>query len=229
MSHAILRVRLGVIAASLFTCIGLVAAPSFAAAGTAQATAGRSAAGTHHRHPAARHRRKPRHPRLSRHNEQVRKVLHEAARQRGKPYVYGSAGPHSFDCSGLVRYVFLHAVDRVLPHNAAAQYHALRHISRRSLRPGDLVFVDNGGYISHVGIFDGHHHWWVAPHTGTRVQRQRIYHAHFVYARVLVYDRSPDALRRHERRLQQHHLNGEHHRAHHHRRHHRRHHRAAHA
>jgi cell wall-associated NlpC family hydrolase len=119
------------------------------------------------------------------HEEKVRKVLREARRQKGKPYVYGADGPHAFDCSGLVRYVFLHALHRALPHNAAAQYHSIEHIRHRALLPGDLVFVDNGGYISHVGIYAGHHHWWVAPHTGTRVKLQRIYPAHFVYGRVI--------------------------------------------
>jgi cell wall-associated NlpC family hydrolase len=81
--------------------------------------------------------------------------------------------------------VFGHAVHRWLPHNAAQQYHSLHHIKRSALRKGDLVFTDDG-YVSHVGIFAGHDHWWVAPHSGTHVQKQRIYHAHFVYARVLL-------------------------------------------
>src|SRR5581483_3740999 len=119
------------------------------------------------------------------HLHDVRKVLAEARRQKGKPYQYGADGPHSFDCSGLVRYVFLHSVHRSLPHNAAEQYHALHHVRRSHLQKGDLIFTDNG-YISHVGIYAGHHHWWVAPHTGARVHKQRIYHAHFVYARVLL-------------------------------------------
>jgi cell wall-associated NlpC family hydrolase len=113
------------------------------------------------------------------------RVITEARKQRGKPYVYGGDGPHSFDCSGLVRYVFLHSLGRSLPHNAAEQYRVSHHISRSHLRVGDLVFVDNGGYVSHVGIFAGHHHWWVAPHTGSHVKLQRIYSAHFVYGRVI--------------------------------------------
>jgi peptidoglycan DL-endopeptidase CwlO len=203
MSRATLRVRTGVIAASLLTCVGLVATPAIAA--SHRTTAGRNAAAVSPRKaPSAAARRRARqHARhvalLQHHNQLVRDVLHEAKRQKGKPYVYGADGPHAFDCSGLVRYVFMHAVHRVLPHNAAAQYHSLRHIGRRSLQPGDLVFVDNGGYVSHVGIFDGHHHWWVAPHTGTHVQRQRIYRAHFVYARVLVYDKRPHHRATHHR------------------------------
>jgi cell wall-associated NlpC family hydrolase len=224
MSRATLRVRTGVIAASLLTCLGLVATPAIAASHRSAAGSTAAAASPRKAPSVAARRRARQHVRhvalLRHHNELVRKVLQEAKRQKGKPYVYGAAGPHAFDCSGLVRYVFMHSVHRVLPHNAAAQYHSLRHIRRSSLQPGDLVFVDNGGYVSHVGIFDGHHHWWVAPHTGTHVQRQRIYRAHFVYARVLVYDK-------HVKRQAPHHR--QHHAArHHHHRHHRRHHRSRH-
>jgi cell wall-associated NlpC family hydrolase len=185
MSRATLRARKGVTAASLIIGFGLAAASPAAAAST---TVPRFTPAHAQLQVVSQTRSMPsRRARLTReHNAKVRRVLREARRQKGKPYVYGDAGPGGFDCSGLVRFVFMHAVHRVLPHNAAQQFHSLRHISRRSLQPGDLIFTDNG-YISHVGIYAGHHHWWVAPHTGTRVQLQRIYHAHFVYARVLVY------------------------------------------
>jgi cell wall-associated NlpC family hydrolase len=117
--------------------------------------------------------------------EKASKVISEARKQRGKPYVYGASGPGSFDCSGLVRYVFMNALHKNLPHNAAEQYSASQHISRNQLRVGDLAFVDDGGYVSHVGIYDGHGFWWVAPHSGTRVQRQRMYSAHYVFGRVI--------------------------------------------
>jgi cell wall-associated NlpC family hydrolase len=186
MPHATLRARLGVIAATTtLTIVGVFAATATASTSTSALPSAAPAmslaapkATTHHTHKARR-------TALQLHNAKVHRVLREARRQKGKPYVYGGAGPHSFDCSGLVRYVFMHSVGRVLPHNAAAQYHSVRHIQKRHLKPGDLIFTDNG-YISHVGIFAGHHHWWVAPHTGTHVQLQRIYHAHFLYGRVLV-------------------------------------------
>ncbi|HWC35267.1 MAG TPA: C40 family peptidase [Mycobacteriales bacterium] len=123
----------------------------------------------------------------ARHAVEVQAVLREASRQRGKPYSYGGSGPRVFDCSGLVRYVFGHAVDRWLPHNAAAQYHSVMHIKRRDLQPGDLVFQESGGYPYHVGIYAGHGKWWHAPHTGTVVQKQRIYHGRKYYGRVLTY------------------------------------------
>jgi peptidoglycan DL-endopeptidase CwlO len=190
MSRATLRARMGVTAASLIVSFGFAAAPALAAPSPASASV--TAAQSQQQHAsqtstAPSQRARSRRAKMIRaHNTKVHRVLREARRQKGKPYIYGDAGPNGFDCSGLVRFVFMHAVHRVLPHNAAEQYHSLRHISRHSLRPGDLIFTDNG-YISHVGIFAGHHHWWVAPHTGTHVQLQRIYRAHFLYARVLVY------------------------------------------
>jgi cell wall-associated NlpC family hydrolase len=193
MPTATLRARLGITAATVIAGLSIAATPALAgspigpanppAFGQANPTAPVSLQVNGTASGTASHEARI----IRRHNEKVRKVLRVARRQKGKPYIYGDAGPHGFDCSGLVRYVFLHAVHRSLPHNAAEQYHSLRHIRRRDLQRGDLVFVDNGGYVSHVGIYDGHDHWWVAPHTGTRVQRQRIYRAHLVYARVLVY------------------------------------------
>jgi cell wall-associated NlpC family hydrolase len=190
MSQATLRARLGVTAATLIAGLGLTVLPALTS--TAHAIPTQTAAGSTSMqfglsaNQAPQRRRSTHHARvMQRHDQKVREVLNEARRQKGKPYSYGAAGPHAFDCSGLVRFVYGHAVHRWLPHNAAQQYHSVRHIRRGHLRKGDLIFTDNG-YISHVGIFAGHHRWWVAPHTGTHVQLQRIYHAHFVYGRVLV-------------------------------------------
>ena len=55
-------------------------------------------------------------------------VVGLAMAELGKPYVWGAAGPSSFDCSGLVMYVYAQ-VGVSLPHNAAAHVQ-LRH--RRS-------------------------------------------------------------------------------------------------
>lgn len=112
-----------------------------------------------------------------------------AAAQAGKPYVYGQAGPNAFDCSGLVAYVYDH-LGHALPHNALEQYQSTAHVSVSQLEPGDLVFVADDGYstnpalINHVGIYAGDGTWWVAPHTGTVVQRQRIYTSHIWASRV---------------------------------------------
>src|SRR5947209_9646568 len=57
----------------------------------------------------------------------VDRVLKWAAAEKGKPYRYGAAGPSSFDCSGLVLYVFKHAISKSMSHNAEAQYRASQH------------------------------------------------------------------------------------------------------
>ena len=90
----------------------------------------------------------------------------------GVPYVYGGASPSGFDCSGLVMYVYAQ-LGVSLPHNAAAQYGALPHVSRSALQPGDLVFFYGFG---HVGIYVGNNTVIHAPHTGTVVSSRTCLH-----------------------------------------------------
>jgi cell wall-associated NlpC family hydrolase len=95
-------------------------------------------------------------------------VLATARAQLGKPYVWGAAGPRTFDCSGLTKFVYA-AAGIALPHNAAAQYASIKHIPLKSIRPGDLVFSGYGG-VGHVGIYIGGGRMIHAPHTGARVE-----------------------------------------------------------
>jgi cell wall-associated NlpC family hydrolase len=116
----------------------------------------------------------------------INAVLSWAAKEKGKPYRYGAAGPSAFDCSGLTLYVFRHAIGKSLSHNAEAQYRASQHISRSSLRPGDLVFsVDSHGYAYHVGIYAGNGYMWHAPHSGTVVKKVKMYSARWRYGRII--------------------------------------------
>ena len=85
----------------------------------------------------------------------------------GVPYSWGGASPRTgFDCSGLVRFVYGH-FGIGLPHSSWADLDHGRHVTRRSLRPGDLVFFYGAG---HVGIYAGRDRFIDAPHTGTHVR-----------------------------------------------------------
>jgi cell wall-associated NlpC family hydrolase len=94
------------------------------------------------------------------------KVVAFAYAQLGKRYVYGSAGPNTFDCSGLTMMAWK-AAGVGLPHNAAQQWARVKHISRGQLAPGDLVFY-NG--LGHVGIYIGNNQIIHAPNSRTVVK-----------------------------------------------------------
>jgi cell wall-associated NlpC family hydrolase len=92
--------------------------------------------------------------------------------QLGDPYVWGAAGPGSFDCSGLTMYSWA-AAGVALPHSSSAQYSAVRHVSMSELQPGDLVFYYSP--ISHVGIYIGGGKIIDAPYPGLSVHISGLY------------------------------------------------------
>jgi cell wall-associated NlpC family hydrolase len=106
-------------------------------------------------------------------------ALRAALTQRGKPYVWGAAGPDSYDCSGLVLWAF--AQEGIsLPHYTGDQWNSGMHVSRADLEPGDLVFFFAD--ISHVGIYIGNGLMVDAPSTGQVVQVQPVFWDSFVGA-----------------------------------------------
>jgi cell wall-associated NlpC family hydrolase len=93
-------------------------------------------------------------------------VVGLAMQELGKPYVWGAAGPSSFDCSGLVMYVYAQ-VGVSLPHNAAAMFSYGSPVAYSDLQPGDLVFFSG---LGHMGIYIGGGQFIHAPHTGDVVK-----------------------------------------------------------
>jgi cell wall-associated NlpC family hydrolase len=89
-----------------------------------------------------------------------------ALAQLGKPYVWGRAGPGSYDCSGLTMAAW-RVAGVALPHNAAMQWRVVAHVSRADLRPGDLVFFYRD--IHHVGMYLGRGRMVHAPTYGQNV------------------------------------------------------------
>jgi cell wall-associated NlpC family hydrolase len=85
----------------------------------------------------------------------------------GIRYSWGGVSPSTgFDCSGLVRFVYGH-FGVVLPHSSFGDLTLGRRVSRRWLKPGDLVFFAGA---SHVGIYVGSGRFIDAPHTGAVVR-----------------------------------------------------------
>lgn len=82
------------------------------------------------------------------------RIIATAKNYLGDPYVWGGNSPAGFDCSGFTQYVFAQ-LGINLPHSASAQATLGTPVSEADLQPGDLVFFDTSGGISHVGIYIG--------------------------------------------------------------------------
>ena len=98
----------------------------------------------------------------------------------GSPYVYGAAGPNSFDCSGLMQWAFKQA-GIVLPRVAAAQATVGVPVAKADLRPGDLVFFYRP--ISHVAMYIGNGQVVHASTSGQPVKISQLANMPFAAAR----------------------------------------------
>ena len=86
----------------------------------------------------------------------------------GCRYVYGAAGPSSFDCSGLTMYVYNH-FGYSLSHSSKVQATQGRAVTG-DLQPGDiLVFSNDGKTVGHVGIYIGNDKFVHASDSSTGV------------------------------------------------------------
>ena len=103
-------------------------------------------------------------------------VVNLAKAQLGKPYVWGAEGPDSFDCSGLMYYVYKNGAGKTLPRTSVEQSKVGTTVSKSNLKPGDLIFSStNGtGNVSHVGIYIGNGEMIHAPKPGSNVQKANI-------------------------------------------------------
>lgn len=90
----------------------------------------------------------------------------------GIAYRLGGNSPTSgFDCSGLVRYVFLNALGLDLPRRAEEISRVGARVDRDALKPGDLVFYRTlRKTFSHVGIYLGNNRFIHAPSAGGSVR-----------------------------------------------------------
>ena len=103
----------------------------------------------------------------------IRAMLAAAESRLGMPYVWGAAGPTSFDCSGLVQWSFRQA-GVIMPRVAADQARTGPAVPVNRLQPGDLLFYHTDPtapeYISHVAIYLGGGKMIQAPEPGMNVE-----------------------------------------------------------
>ncbi|MGB8021506.1 MAG: peptidoglycan-binding protein [Candidatus Nanopelagicales bacterium] len=85
----------------------------------------------------------------------ARAALAYALAQVGKSYVLGGNGPDAFDCSGLVQQAYLKVGIR-LPRTAAKQRFAGEQIGIEQIRPGDLLYYEDGSKRRpHIALYAG--------------------------------------------------------------------------
>lgn len=99
----------------------------------------------------------------------AQQIISIARQQLGKPYQYGAAGPNSFDCSGLVQYVFAQ-VGISMPRVTTQQETVGYAVSLNNLQPGDLLFWGNRGNSYHVAIYTGNGYMLYSPEPGQNVK-----------------------------------------------------------
>lgn len=114
-------------------------------------------------------------------SEAAQRLLQEAARYLGTPYVWGGYSPSGFDCSGFVSYCLTHSGVRNTGRlTAQGLYDICTPVSESEVQPGDLIFFTgtyNAGVpVTHIGIYVG---GGQMIHCGHPVQYTSIYSSYW--------------------------------------------------
>jgi len=110
-------------------------------------------------------------------DEKFARMIHEAEKYLGFPYVWGGASPStSFDCSGFVSWVINNCGNgwNVGRQTAEGLRGCCAYVSPTDAKPGDLVFFQNTyptSGASHVGIYVGNN---MMIHCGDPIQYSNI-------------------------------------------------------
>ncbi|MFF4505749.1 NlpC/P60 family protein [Streptomyces sp. NPDC001401] len=99
--------------------------------------------------------------------------------QLGKPYEWGSTGPSSYDCSGLVGAAWRSA-GVSLPRTVKQMYDAGRKVAQSDLQPGDIIYWYNDS--QHNGIYIGDGKAIHAPRTGKNIEITQVSYMPFYAA-----------------------------------------------
>lgn len=101
----------------------------------------------------------------------------------GCRYVSGGRGPSTFDCSGLMYYIYNQLGHPIARGSSSQYYNSGYFVSTDAMQPGDLIFFfdrrfdSSGGTLptTHVGMYVGGDQFIHASTTSYRVQYDSIY------------------------------------------------------
>lgn len=124
---------------------------------------------------------------LSRKGARRQTLTRKALSCRGFPYRWGGSRLKSgVDCSGFTRYLYL-KLGIQLPHSARLQFSKGTPVAVLEMMPGDLVFFNTKGPLTHVGMYIGDGRFVHAsnPKRGINIDRlaSRYYKPRFAGAR----------------------------------------------
>lgn len=119
--------------------------------------------------------------------DKAQAIVNLAAKQLGKPYFWGAEGPNSFDCSGLIYYVYKNAAGMTLPRTSIEQSKTGITVSISNLKPGDLIFssTDGSGNVNHVGIYVGNNEMIHATKPGDVVKKSKMNTSYWIDSYVV--------------------------------------------
>lgn len=99
----------------------------------------------------------------------------------GYRYVYGTAGPSSFDCSGFTSFLYKQ-YGKILPRSSYDQGYYGTSVNKSELVAGDLVFFSNRSdrRINHVGLYVGDGDFIHASTSGRGVVKDNLSEAYYI-------------------------------------------------
>jgi len=103
-------------------------------------------------------------------------MVRTALSMRGYRYRFGGSGRGGFDCSGFVKHLYAKTMGVKLPRTAAAQSRVGKAVSRKDLKPGDLLFFrSRGRRVGHVAMYVGNDKIVHAANRRTGVTTDRLF------------------------------------------------------
>ena len=127
-------------------------------------------------------------------DSKIEYMIYIAQQQLGKPYIYGTEGPNSYDCSGFTQYCFK-KVGITLKRSAYAQGYDATYTkitSASSLKRGDLVYfntISDSDLSDHAGIYLGNGYFIHASSGGAKVVVSNLSSGY--YSRVFSWGHGP--------------------------------------